>query len=172
MTLKSLCLAVALAAGVGAAASALADPVGQPAPAFSLPLRGGSAPLGLDKLRGQVVMVNFWASWCGPCRQETPLLARYYRSAHGTVNMLGIDSNDSQAAAVTFTRQAGVSYPLAYDPVAKAAGAFGVAELPQTFFLDARHQIVDRVFGGVTATELAKGVALMGRPAAPAASSP
>ena len=121
---------------------------------------------------GRPVIINFFASWCVPCRKETPLLARYYRSAHGTVNLLGIDSNDSQAAAVTFTRQAGVSYPLAYDPVAKTAGAFGVVELPQTFFLNARHQIVDRVFGGVTAADLAKGVALMGKPAAPAASSP
>jgi cytochrome c biogenesis protein CcmG, thiol:disulfide interchange protein DsbE len=144
----------------------------RPAPAFTLPALGGSSgQVTLAGYAGRPVIINFFASWCMPCRQETPLLARYYRSAHGTVNMLGIDSNDSQAAAVTFTRKAGVSYPLAYDPVAKAAGAFGVAELPQTFFLNARHQIVDRVFGGVTAEDLAKGVALMGRPAA-AASSP
>ena len=104
-----------------------------------------------------------------PCRKETPLLARYYRTAHGAVTVVGIDSNDSQTAAVTFARAAGVSYPLAYDPVARTADAFGVVEIPQTFFLNAQHRIVDRVFGAVTAGALAKGVALMDRPVAPAA---
>ena len=156
----------------GSATSPAPKASDQPAPAFTLPALGGSSgQVTLAGYAGRPVIINFFASWCGPCRQETPLLARYYRSAHGTVNMLGIDSNDSQAAAVTFTRQAGVSYPLAYDPVATTAGAFRVAELPQTFFLNARHQIVDRVFGGVTAADLAKGVALMGKAAAPTATA-
>ena len=157
----------------GTATSPAPQASDQPAPAFTLPALGGSSgQVTLAAYAGLPVIINFFASWCVPCRKETPLLARYYRAAHGTVDMLGIDSNDSQAAAVTFARQAGVGYPLAYDPVAKAAGAFGVMELPQTFFLDARHRIVDRVFGGVTAAGLAKGVALMGGAAAPAASSP
>ena len=173
LSLAAILALGAVAATSGTAASPAPQASDQPAPAFTLPALGGSSgQVTLAGYAGRPVIINFFASWCVPCRQETPLLARYYRSAHGTVNLLGIDSNDSQAAAVTFTRQAGVSYPLAYDPVAKTAGAFRVAELPQTFFLNARHQIVDRVFGGVTAAELAKGVALMGQPAAPAASSP
>ena len=139
----------------------------QPAPGFSLPALGRpSGQVSLAAYAGRPVIVNFFASWCVPCRKETPLLARYYRSAHGSVAVVGIDSNDSQAAAVTFTRSAGVSYPLAYDPVAQTAGAFRVVEIPQTFFLDAQHRIVDRVFGAVTAADLAKGIALMGKPAA------
>ncbi len=173
LSLAAILALGAVAATSGTAASPAPQASDQPAPAFTLPALGGSSgQVTLAGYAGRPVIINFFASWCVPCRQETPLLARYYRSAHGTVNLLGIDSNDSQAAAVTFTRQAGVSYPLAYDPVAKTAGAFRVAELPQTFFLNAGHQIVDRVFGGVTAAELAKGVALMGQPAAPAASSP
>jgi cytochrome c biogenesis protein CcmG/thiol:disulfide interchange protein DsbE len=140
----------------------------QQAPDFSLAALGGAAgKVSLAAYAGRPVIVNFFASWCVPCRKETPLLAHYYRATHGSVAVVGIDSNDSQAAAVTFTRTEGVSYPLAYDPVASTAGAFGVAEIPQTFFLNARHRIVDRVFGAVTAADLAKGVALMGQPARP-----
>ena len=140
----------------------------QQAPGFSLAALGGAAgKVSLAAYAGRPVIVNFFASWCVPCRQETPLLAHYYRTTHGSVAVVGIDSNDSQAAAVTFTRTEGVSYPLGYDPVASTAGAFGVAELPQTFFLNARHYIVDRVFGAVTAADLANGVALMGKPARP-----
>ena len=71
-------------------------------------------------------------------------------------------SNDSRTAAMTFTKTYGVSYPVASDPAATTAGAFGVIALPQTFFLNAQHRIVDRVYGGVTASSLAKGVKLMG----------
>src|SRR5271166_317760 len=137
----------------------------QQAPGFSLSALGRpSGQVSLSAYAGRPVIVNFFASWCVPCRQETPLLARYYRAAHGAVEVVGIDSNDSQSAAITFTRAAGVSYPLAYDPVARAADAFRVVEIPQTFFLNAQHRIVDRVFGAVTAADLAEGVALMSKP--------
>ena len=141
----------------------------QQAPGFSLAALGRpSGQVSLAAFAGRPVIVNFFASWCVPCRTETPLLARYYRTAHSAV--VGIDSNDSQTAAVTFARAAGVSYPLAYDPVARTADAFGVEDIPQTFFLNAQHRIVDRVFGAVTAADLAKGVALMDRSAAKAGS--
>jgi cytochrome c biogenesis protein CcmG, thiol:disulfide interchange protein DsbE len=152
----------------GASASPAHPATSEQAPAFSLAALGGSSGhVSLAAYVGRPVIVNFFASWCVPCRKETPLLARYYRGAHGSVAVVGIDSNDSQAAAVSFTRAAGVSYPLAYDPVATAASAFRVAEIPQTFFLNAQHRIVDRVFGAVSAADLAKGVALMGKPAGP-----
>lgn len=151
----------------GASASPSQEAINQQAPGFSLPALGHpSSRISLAAYAGRPVIVNFFASWCVPCRKETPLLARYYRSAHGGVAIVGIDSNDSQSAAVTFTRTAGVSYPLAYDPVATTASAFRVVEIPQTFFLDAHHRIVDHIYGAVTAAELAKGVALMGKPAA------
>jgi|SRR5450755_38267 cytochrome c biogenesis protein CcmG/thiol:disulfide interchange protein DsbE len=167
----------AVAASSGTATSGTGTPGGgaspaqrasdRPAPGFSLAALGrSSSRISLAAYAGRPVIVNFFASWCVPCRKETPLLARYYRSAHGSVAIVGIDSNDSQAAAVTFTRTAGVSYPLAYDPVATTASAFGVVEIPQTFFLDAHHRIVDRIFGAVTAADLAKGLALMGKPTA------
>jgi len=171
--------AVAAASGTATSQAGTAGTAGpspqagtRQAPAFTLPVLGGPpGQVSLAAYAGKPVIVNFFASWCVPCRKETPLLAGYYRASHGAVTVLGIDSNDSQGAAESFTRAAGVGYPLAYDPAARAAGAFGVAEIPQTFFLDARHHIVDRVFGAVTAADLAKGAALTGAPT-PAASSP
>jgi cytochrome c biogenesis protein CcmG, thiol:disulfide interchange protein DsbE len=144
------------------------------APAFTLAALGGQAGhVSLAAYAGRPVIVNFFASWCVPCRKETPLMARFYRSAHGSVDVIGIDTNDSETAAITFARTAGVTYPVAFDPAARTAGSFGVVAIPQTFFLNAQHRIVDRVYGAVTQAQLTKGVALMGASAAtPTASHP
>jgi cytochrome c biogenesis protein CcmG/thiol:disulfide interchange protein DsbE len=153
-------------AGPGSSATSARAATGQQAPTFDLAALGGSAShVSLAAYAGRPVIVNFFASWCVPCRQETPLMARYYKSAHGTVHVIGVDTNDSRTAALEFTRNYGVSYPVASDPAATTAGAFGVVALPQTFFLNAQHKIVDRVYGAVTATSLAKGVKLMGQAA-------
>ena len=135
---------------------------GKQAPAFDLAALDNSAGhVALAAYAGKPVIVNFFASWCGPCQKETPLMARFYRSAHGTVHVIGVDANDSRTAAMAFTKRYGVTYPVGSDPAAATAGAFGVSELPQTFFLNAQHKIVDRVYGAVTQAALAKGVTLM-----------
>jgi cytochrome c biogenesis protein CcmG/thiol:disulfide interchange protein DsbE len=154
--------------GSGSSTSSAQPATGQQAPVFNLAAlndgaQGNSAAhVSLAAYAGRPVIVNFFASWCVPCRQETPLMARYYKSEHGAVNVIGVDTNDSRTAAMTFTKTYGVSYPVASDPAATTAGAFGVIALPQTFFLNAQHRIVDRVYGGVTASSLARGVKLMG----------
>jgi cytochrome c biogenesis protein CcmG/thiol:disulfide interchange protein DsbE len=113
-------------------------------------------------MAGRPVILNFFASWCAPCQKETPLLARFYRTADGKVVLIGVDANDKTSAALKFTRAAGVSYPVAFDPYPMHTTlSYGVAALPQTFFLDARHRIVKRIFGAVTEQELRTGVALM-----------
>jgi cytochrome c biogenesis protein CcmG/thiol:disulfide interchange protein DsbE len=76
--------------------------------------------------------------------------------------VIGVDANDNRASAVKFTRDYGVSYPVASDPAATTAGAYGVSALPQTFFLNAQHQVVDRIYGAATQASLARGVKLMG----------
>jgi cytochrome c biogenesis protein CcmG/thiol:disulfide interchange protein DsbE len=100
------------------------------------------------------VIINFFASWCAPCRKETPLLAGFYRSHHGRVLVIGIDANDKGSAALAFLRAHAVGYPVGIDPSAAVAVSYGVAALPQTFFLNARHEIVRHVLGAVTAREL------------------
>jgi len=163
----AVCVAGSLAglalAGSGPAAragptGAAADPV---APSFSFPVLGDSAEqISLAGYAGRPVIVNFFASWCEPCQQETPLLARFYRTEHGQVALVGLDENDILSHALSFTRAKGVTYPVGWDPEFTAASAYGVSGLPQTFFLNASHRIVDRVFGAVTLAELTKGIAL------------
>lgn len=141
--------------------SAQADPV---APAFTLAaLDAPGQHIALSQYQGKPLILNFWASWCPPCQQETPLLARWYKAQHGRVNLVGLDENDTTASALKFARAKGVSYPIGVDPppALATAGAYGVVALPQTFFLNAQHRIVDRIYGAVTQADLAKGVRLM-----------
>jgi len=126
-----------------------------PAQPFSLGELGHpSTQISLSGYAGRPVIVNFFASWCGPCKQETPLLARFYRSHHGQVAVVGIDDNDRSSKALAFLQEHGADYPVGVDPQASVATLYGVGELPQTFFLNAKHQIVHHVFGALTAREL------------------
>ncbi len=148
---------------------ALADSLGggsAPLPAasnFSVPVLGSPGQrLSLSGFAGKPVIVNFFASWCTPCQRETPLLASFYRGAHGRVAIVGIDVNDPAGPAQAFIRKTGVSYPIGVDaPPMPTAGAYDVNGLPQTFFLNAQHLVVKRVFGAVTRQQLATGTALM-----------
>jgi cytochrome c biogenesis protein CcmG, thiol:disulfide interchange protein DsbE len=149
---------IALVGSGSAAPKAPADPA---APAFSFPVLGHSGQqVSLADYAGKPLIVNFFASWCDPCKQETPLLARFYRAEHGKVALVGLDENDVAGSALRFTRANGVSYPVGWDPQFTAASAYGVDALPQTFFLNARHQIVDHIFGAVTLADINRGIAL------------
>jgi thiol-disulfide isomerase/thioredoxin len=153
-------IAVSVTTGPGGAASYRA------APAFTLRALGEPGrQVSLSQYAGQPVIVNFWASWCEPCQQETPLLARWH-ARHGHVVLLGLDENDTTVSALEFARAKGVTYALAFDPDMSAASAYGVNALPQTFFLNARHQIVAHVAGVVTSAQLATDLRLMTAPAA------
>jgi cytochrome c biogenesis protein CcmG, thiol:disulfide interchange protein DsbE len=159
--LAALCVVASLVT-IALVASGPAGPAGDPAaPSFSLPVLGQSGQkVSLADYAGRPLIVNFFASWCEPCKQETPLLAKFYRTEHGRVAIVGLDENDAPGSAMTFTRHEGVSYPVGFDPAVITASAYGVAALPQTFFLNAKHRIVDRVFGAVTLADLNHGIAL------------
>jgi thiol-disulfide isomerase/thioredoxin len=132
------------------------------APGFALSVLGAPGQhITLSQYQGKPLIVNFWASWCDPCQRETPLLASWYKQQHGRVILVGLDENDNTASALKFAHAKGVSYPVGVDPALTAANAYGVVALPQTFFLNAQHRIVDRVYGAVTQADLAKGVRLM-----------
>jgi len=126
-----------------------------PAPAFSLARLGGGPPVTLAALRGKVVVINFWASDCIPCKQEMPRLQRAaQRWAGKGATVVGIDTIDSHGAAKDFARKHGVTYAIGYDDVGEIATRYGVAYTPTTFFVDRRGRIVKRVLGPVPSSEL------------------
>jgi cytochrome c biogenesis protein CcmG, thiol:disulfide interchange protein DsbE len=159
-----LCLVAVALISVFGSASGSANTPAAPALAKSLNLaalgRPGT-PVSLDQYRGRAVVVNFFASWCVPCKKETPLLARFYRAHHGQVPIIGVDVSDSTPTAERFTKTAGVAYPVGTDPAGLTATRWGVVAIPQTFFLDPSHHIVKRVFGAVTLADLDAGLARM-----------
>ena len=155
-------LFVAAIIGVSVATSGSAAPNYPAAAGFTLPVLGDSAKqLSLSQYANKPVIVNFFASWCEPCQTETPLLASWYKQEAGKVALLGLDENDTTADAQKFVAAKGVSYPIGFDPRTIAASSYGVVALPQTFFLNAQHRIVDHLYGAVTKAELAKGLSLM-----------
>jgi cytochrome c biogenesis protein CcmG/thiol:disulfide interchange protein DsbE len=112
------------------------------APSIDLPRLGSGGHASLGDYRGRIVVVNFWASWCAPCRTEAPLLQRWQqrlRAVNATV--LGIDVEDLSSDALGFVRQHHLTYPSLRDGSAAAAHRFGVAGYPETFVLDRRGRI-------------------------------
>jgi cytochrome c biogenesis protein CcmG/thiol:disulfide interchange protein DsbE len=120
-----------------------------PAPSAALPLLGGGGTQSVEGLRGKVVVLNFWASWCVPCRTEAPILERAHRrlSASGAGTVLGVTYNDSTPASLRFAGQTGMSFPSVRDVGTKLADRYGTRRIPETFVLDRRGRIVD-VFRG------------------------
>ncbi len=117
---------------------------GVPAPAFSLRRLNGSGTLRLSSLRGKAVVLNFWASWCGPCKAEAPALEKLWHQYRGKgVVFVGIDSNDASSDARRFLAAHGITYPVVSDTNGLvAANRYDIAGLPVTYFVDRRGRLV------------------------------
>jgi cytochrome c biogenesis protein CcmG, thiol:disulfide interchange protein DsbE len=120
------------------------------APHFALERLDGKGELSLSSLRGQPVVLNFWASWCGPCKDEAPVLqaaAKRWRSKD--VAFVGVDVKDFRGDARDFLARYGVTYPNVYDGKGSTVGRYGVKAFPETYFVNAAGKVVYRIAGAV-----------------------
>jgi cytochrome c biogenesis protein CcmG/thiol:disulfide interchange protein DsbE len=132
------------------------DPFGRAAPDFELAVLGGEGErIALSDLRGSPVVLNFWASWCGPCKEEAPLLAAAEPGwrEQGVV-FLGVDSQDAEADALAFEERFGIGYDSVVDARGEVAANFGVFGFPETFFIDAEGVIRAKQVGPIDAQTL------------------
>ncbi|MFI4891681.1 MAG: TlpA disulfide reductase family protein [Steroidobacterales bacterium] len=137
----SLALATAIAAGALAAAPALAADAGGPAPAFTLDgLSGETATL--SQYKGQVVMLNFWATWCGPCQQEMPLLDQMFRKYKPAgFTLIGVNVDKEAPAVRQLLARKPVSFPVLLDPASQVSKAYHVDEMPSTVLIDRKGNV-------------------------------
>lgn len=118
------------------AVSSLAGASAQLAPDFTLPTRAGEA-VSLAKLRGQVVMINFWASWCGPCRQEMPLLEQMYQKYNRLgFTLVGVNVDEQPTDAERLLSKVPVSFPVALDSKSAVSKLYNVKAMPSSIFID------------------------------------
>ncbi|MEX2551780.1 MAG: TlpA disulfide reductase family protein [Actinomycetota bacterium] len=111
--------------------------VGSRMPVFSLPLLGGGSNFSSSDLAGEPVVINFWASWCIPCREEARVLEAAWKKYESQgVRVLGVNVQDSEQDAQAFVKEFGITYPTVRDTDLKLWTMLGVAGLPETFFVD------------------------------------
>jgi len=135
--------------------------VGEPAPAFVLADLDGN-PVSLADLRGRPVIVNFWASWCGPCVEEFPLLKSAVAEHQADrLAVVGIVFRDRSEAARDFMARMGATWPAAMDPGDAIATRYGIIGPPDTFFIDRDGVVVSRQLGQLRAADLERGLALI-----------
>lgn len=127
----------------------------KPKPAPPLPSDVLQAPkTTLADLRGKPALVNFWASWCEPCRKEAPELERLDRSLHGEARLVGIDYTDQTGNARDFIHQYGWTFPVLSDPDGIYGARYRFSGLPTTVVLDSQGRIVETLRGPQTAADL------------------
>ena len=155
-----LTLAVVAASLIAAACTGSPGP--GPSPITGLP----SSPTALPKmtydqfkqllggLKGKPVVVNFWASWCGPCRAEAPVLAQLSRQYDGKVQFVGVDVADQPGAARAYIRKYGWTYPSVADPTYEIRRGFGLLGQPDTILYDSSGKQVWEAPGAITASSL------------------
>jgi cytochrome c biogenesis protein CcmG/thiol:disulfide interchange protein DsbE len=131
-------------------ASQAADVGGERLPDLSLPCLTGGPAVDLSQLAGRPVLVNLWATWCGPCREEMPILEDAYKQYAGEVSFVGVDTQDNPEAAAAFLREVGVTYPQLVDVDGQLLDHLGIPGLPITVVLDERGRVASRHVGPLT----------------------
>jgi cytochrome c biogenesis protein CcmG, thiol:disulfide interchange protein DsbE len=130
---------------------AKATSIGKPVPGFKAPRLDGHGELTLASLRGRPVIVNFWASWCAPCKSEAPALERTYRQYRSKLVVLGVDYTDASSDARHFAAKKGLTFPLVRDSSGLIGNAYRLTGVPETFVLDRRGLLVGHIVGQIDA---------------------
>ena len=140
--------------------------VGKPAPAFTLPSLTDGTSVSLDQYKGRIVVLNFWASWCIPCKEENPALTDAWERYRGTdVVLLGVVFQDSADAARAYTTRLGNTWTSAVDDDGRVSLSYGVFGPPETYFIGADGIIAGRHIGPIDQTTLLNGIESLRRTA-------
>jgi len=124
--------------------------VGDVAPSFEAQLLNGEGELALEDLRGKPVVVNFWASWCVPCKDEAPMLSEAAARYGDQVEFVGVDIRDARSSAIEFAERYDLDYAHVRDEDLAIYDDFGLTGQPETFFLDERGVILEHIPGPLT----------------------
>lgn len=141
----SVAFVLLLVAGVTLKGSAV-EP-GDPAPDVAAARLEGDGEIALHDLRGTPVLVNFWASWCGPCEDEAPYLEAGYDRYGDEIAFVGVNIKDARSDALRFVERFDVAYPQVRDEELEWYDEFGLTGQPETFLIDADGEIVEHVQG-------------------------
>ena len=133
-----------------------------PAPDFTVYDADGK-PVKLSDMKGKPVVLNFWASWCPPCKAEMPDFQETYEEMGGRINFLMVNATGSEtlAEAKAFIESSGYTFPVLYDTKDSASMAYGVSSLPTTYFIDAQGRAVAQATGAISKELLLKGIGMI-----------
>lgn len=134
--------------------------IGKTAPDFELQDLSGKN-VKLSDFRSKNVVLNFWASWCPPCREEIPEFQRIYRENQDKIVVIGVNLQESKENAESFVKKLGITFPILLDPNAQVKDMYNVFTQPVTYFIDANGKIVDKKFGPLTSEEVNEKIAKM-----------
>jgi len=130
--------------------TARAPEPGDPAPGFTAPLLAGDGSVALQDLRGRPVFLNFWASWCIPCRDEAGIIRRAHESYGDEIHFVGVDIRDARSDALAFADRYGLDHTLVRDEDLDIYWDYGLTGQPESFFIDRDGVVVQHVNGPLT----------------------